>query len=222
MDSAFHAAGHLRDIQMAVQRLRRLEARFPEAGRLAHHLQRATHRQREKVTREVRALSYRCLRKEAEGWRPASSPTATRVAQARACRRLVRAEEALLKLERSNPTARQLHALRIQLKHVRYIMELCRTLRVGAHPRWPMPKIRRLQVALGNTNDIRVLQEIVGRYGSRHERWRRRAEGLSHYLDGQHRALRERAIRMTTLRLPCEGRAPARPRPAPRTGGSTG
>jgi CHAD domain-containing protein len=197
LDCAFHAAGRLRDTQVAIQQLKTLERRFPEAGRLARHLRHTAAGQRKKATRRVRSLSYQRLRKNMKSWSLPTSAHEAQVASVRACRRLASAESRLIALIRIQPTPRQLHASRIQLKLIRYMMELCQDMRIGAQPRWPSLTILRLQDALGEVTDVTVLQHIVDKFASRHDHWRARAKSLRRYLDRHHAGLRNHALHMT-------------------------
>ena len=194
LGSAFHAAGRLRDTQVAIPQLKKLERRFPEARRLARHLQSDVPRQRKKLTRRVRALSYQRLRNYMDTWNLPASARSARNASARATRRLASAEEEVIALLRRQPTDRKLHKLRLQLKLIRYMMELCRAMRIGARLRWSLPAVRRMQATLGDVTDMTVLQEIVGKFASQHESWREKAEGLRRHLATQQTRLRHRAL----------------------------
>lgn len=191
---AFHAAGRLRDTQVAILQLKKLEQRFPEARRLARHLQCDVPRQQKKVTRRVRALSYRRLREDVETWNLPTSTRAARNTVARATRRLASAERRVTALLGRQPTDRQLHKLRLQLKLIRYMMELGRTMGIGAQPRWSLLAIRRMQQTLGDVTDMTVMQDIVGKFASSHDPWREKAEGLRRYLARQQAILRHRAL----------------------------
>jgi CHAD domain-containing protein len=195
LGSAFHAAGRLRDNQVAILQLKKLEQRFPEARRLARHLQRDVPRLRKKLTRRVRELSYQRLREYIETWNLPTSTHAARSAAGKATRRLASAEERVMALLRRKPTDRQLHKLRLQLKLTRYMMELCRTMRIGARPRWSLPAVRQVQATLGDVTDMTVLQDIAGKFASRHAPWHTKAEGLRRHLARRQARLRLRALR---------------------------
>lgn len=195
---AFHASGRLRDAQVAILLLDELEARFPEVRRLVRHLRRELPRKRDEVTRQVRRLSYRSLRAGVEDWNPRKSTGTTRSIVARTSRRLARAENRLIGLLRRQPTDRQLHALRLQLKLIRYMMELCGTMRIGARPRWPLRTIQRMQESLGHVTDMAVLRRIVDGFASRHAGWHTKSAGLRRHLVGKQDQLRQRVLRSIT------------------------
>jgi CHAD domain-containing protein len=109
--------------------------------------------------------------------------------------------------------------LRIQVKRVRYMRELCESLRIDVRSRWQASMIVQMQDALGEVTDITVLQEKAGKYASRHGHWRKQAQGLRRHLGARQQALRSRAL--LSIRRPSAARARAAQPRLRRSGGST-
>lgn len=183
---AFHAAGRLRDMQLASGRLRELAAGFPAAARLARRLHRGLARQRARVTRKVRAVRPRQVRRILAAWdTPHADPR--RLVQRRTAR-LARAQLRLRHAREHCRSAQSLHRYRIEVKLLRYMQEFSREagLQRGAQP------ARRLagpQHRLGRITDIQVLLRMIEDFGARHPAWRREAASLRRHLHRQRQAL---------------------------------
>lgn len=191
LEDAFHAAGQLRDVQLAIDRLQRLARRFPAAERLAGHLRRALPRRRDRVRRLVRKIRPRDVRAILLRLQVLRDPDVARLG-IRAARRLERAHSRLRRAAGCSRTAHSLHGYRVQLKSLRYMREFGRA--GGLHPpsrRGGTPRIARLQHQLGRATDLRVLLQKIDRFGHRHPVWRREAASLRGHLLRQHQRLLE-------------------------------
>jgi len=179
LDAAFHAAGQLRDAQVAIGQLQPLSRRFSVAGRLAHHLRRRLPRQRERVTLLIRAIKPRAVRRTLLRWGLLRDPDEERLA-ARAARRLQRAHLGLRRAQSRRRSARSLHQYRVRLKSLRYMEEISRAAGWGpASQRITPRQIDRMQRKLGRIVDLEVLSRLLDRYTVKHPA-RRRESALLH------------------------------------------
>lgn len=186
LHDAFHAAGRLRDMQLAIGRLRQLALRFPAATRLARRLQRGLARQRARVTRKVRAVRPRQVRAILATWdAPCMDPR--RRAQ-RATQRLARARLRLQRAQAQRRSAQSLHRYRIELKLLRYMQEFSREAGL-LHSAQPAPRLAGRQRRLGRITDLQVLLRMIADFGARHPAWRRQAAPLRRHLLRQRQQL---------------------------------
>lgn len=190
LHEAFHAAGALRDTQLAIVQLRQLAGRQPAATRLAQHLHRSLGRRRDQVTRRVGAVRPRKVRDILRHWQ---SQLPQRLAP-RMQRRLARAcagmPGAVLP---ATPAA--LHRHRVRLKKLRYMREFCAAARLRPGVGDSMPRqYEARQQRLGRITDLQTLLALIEHFGARHPRWYRRALPLRRELK-QRRAHAVAALR---------------------------
>jgi hypothetical protein len=179
---AFHAAGQLRDTQLAIGRLQQLAPRFPAALRLARHLHRGLARQRKLVTRRVRDVKPRAVRALLISRGMLHVPDIEKLT-ARATRRLRRAALLLRHADHHCRNARSLHRYRVRLKSLRYMEDFGRAAGLRAtRERGSTLQINRLQHRLGKVTDIQMLLETIDRFAARHPRWKREAAPLRQHL----------------------------------------
>jgi CHAD domain-containing protein len=191
LHKAFHAAGALRDNQIAIRELRALTPRFPAAARLARHLLKRLPRRRHRVAVRIRAIKPRALRTITADWRDTAAPEFERVARARAARRLALASRALRTAIHRGQSGGALHRQRIQLKLLRYMAELCGTGTGQMRRMVAAAQLARRQAQLGRITDLRMLLGKIDRYGRRHPRWGRAATSLRVHLRRRQRRLGE-------------------------------
>ncbi len=190
---AFHAAGRLRDTQIAIQQLKQRQLRHPEARRLLRRLRKDLPRQREQVTRRVRKISVHQLRQSVKSWSRPATAGEMRTLAGRAMRRFVRAQAQLATQARKAGSV-ELHALRLQVKQVRYMRELLQRLRLAPRRERSLPALVRLQSALGAVTDLAELRHVVTRHAARHAGWGRKTQDLQRELALEEVAVRERAL----------------------------
>jgi hypothetical protein len=186
---AFHAAGRLRDAQLAIPQLESLSVAFPAAARLATHLERQLQHLRRAAHERIRAIKPRVLRDIAAAWRVASTQRFEHIAARRAARRLADAQRVPGWWPRHDSSAASIHHQRIRLKQVRYMTALQSAAASGA-ARWPpLPRLAGWQMRLGKITDIQVLLGLMQRYGSRHRKWRVEVAPLRRHLQRGRRQL---------------------------------
>jgi CHAD domain-containing protein len=189
LHGGFHAAGELRDAQLAIQQLESLVAAFPVASRLARHLQRRLQDRRRAANDRIRDIKPRVLRDIAAAWRVSSVQRFERIAALRAARRLADAQRMLQRWSRQDRSAASIHRQRIRLKQVRYMTALFSAAGSDAArlPPLPLPRLAGWQVRLGKITDLQVLLGSLQRYGSRHRKWRVEAAPLRRHLQRRRR-----------------------------------
>jgi CHAD domain-containing protein len=189
LHDAFHAAGEVRDAQLAIQQLESLAAAFPAAARLASHLRRQLRHRRRAACERIRAARPRMLRDVAATWRAASAQRFERVAAVRAAHRLAQAQRVGQRRPRRDSSAVSIHRQRIRLKQLRYMTALYRAAAGDAAGLQPLPRLAGWQVRLGKITDIQMLLGSMQRYGSAHRRWRVEAAPLRAHLQRRRRQL---------------------------------
>ena len=176
LDDAFHAAGKLRDAQLAIRQLDQLGKRFAAADRLRHDLHRHLDRRRRNTSDAVRDIHPRVVRRLVGDWLDAPEP---RLAL-RASRRLTAASRQAMPASRMMDTAPSLHRYRVRLKALRYMGEFC--VAAGLPGASTRPSAASLQRRLGVITDLQVLLRMIDRFGSSHRRWMATAAALRQHL----------------------------------------
>jgi CHAD domain-containing protein len=187
LHDAFHAAGQLRDRQLAIDHLQELAGNFPAAARLARRLHHGLARRRDRVTRRVRAVRPRQLRAILARW---NTPRESAGLASRAARRLSRAQRRLQRAQAHCRAVSSVHRYRIQLKLLRYMRDFSRDAGwpVGGEPSGT-GKLTSLQHRLGRITDLQVLLRMIDRFGAKHPAWRRDAASLRRHVQHQQRVL---------------------------------
>lgn len=200
--AAFHAAGRLRDAQVAIAQLELLSPRFPASGRLLRHLQRGIPGQRDRVARRIRNIKPRALRELLLFWGILHDPDLAQLAS-RAELRLRRAHLRLQRAERRCRTVRTLHRYRVHLKSLRYMQEFIRAAGLRMPSSLAAPRhIDRLQRELGEISDIRVLIGLLDRFAAKHPAWKRKSSALRRDLLRQQRRMMSLAVVTDLRQLP--------------------
>jgi CHAD domain-containing protein len=160
---AFHAAGELRDAQVAMRMLQSIRSRHPAAKRAAARLERSLPRLRREVTRTVRRVHTRELRSLAERWMRNRSDAQLRRSASLRVTAGIRSLREELRLSTRDPE-RALHRRRIRVKQLRYMLELFAS-NGHASPgmKAALGVVSRLQQSYGKITDLQMTLDIVER-----------------------------------------------------------
>ena len=170
LEPAFRSAGRIRNLQICRAELAGLETRYQAAPAVARAARQRLPALARRFRHELQALKPRKVRQAVRRIRARlraadGSATARRRRSLALASALGRHHEARRRLDRlarglrPDSDAAALHALRLQIKGVRYMSELLASLDAGA-PR-PAPALDTWQRALGAITDLRpVLREI--------------------------------------------------------------
>lgn len=182
LHAAFHAAGRLRDAQLAIAPLQELSPRYPAAGRMIRHLRRWIPRQRHRVARHVRRVKPRVIRGILGTWGILDHPGMARLT-ARAALRLRHARQQ--QAQAGCRTGRELHRRRVHLKALHYMQDFSHAagLRIPSEP--ATPHLERMQRMLSDIADLRALIGVLDRFAAKHPAWKLESAELRRHLHRQ-------------------------------------